>query len=262
MDRPIASIDVDRIVRETFIARVEHHASIASTNGRAATLAACDGQPLPLLIVADRQTAGRGRGGNRWWTGDGGLAFSLLLAGDSVDAASGRPPLISLAAAVAVVETVAPLVPQHQVGLHWPNDVFVDQRKLAGILIEALADGCHVVGVGLNTNNSLAGAPVELQGSIATLRDLCGHACDHSAVLIDLLQRFHDGLVRLAAEPSAVAARADVLCLQRGRQLTVRWNQREIAGRCRGIAPDGALLLQTPTGTEALYSGVVSGDAP
>ena len=84
---------------------------------------------LPLLVVADRQTAGRGRGANRWWTGPGALAFSLLVDGRTVGADRSRSPLVALAAAVAVVDTVAPLLPAHQVGIHWPNDVLVAERK-------------------------------------------------------------------------------------------------------------------------------------
>ncbi len=256
-------IDIDRILGETSVARVDHQASLASTNDRAAACAVQDGKLLPLLVVADRQTAGRGRGGNRWWTGDGALAFSLLLDGNSLGLGGGRAPLVSLAAAVAVIDTVAPLVPRHQVGLHWPNDVFVAGRKLAGILIEVLADGRHVIGIGLNSNNSQADAPVELQSTVVTLRDLCGRACDQTALLIDLLQHLQHALVRLTAAPDDIAARADAVCLQRGRELTVSWSNRSVAGQCQGIALDGALVLQTPAGTEALYSGVVSGaDAP
>jgi biotin-(acetyl-CoA carboxylase) ligase len=59
-------------------------------------------------------------------------------------------------------------------------------------------------------------------------------------------------------EPQSVAARADALCLQRGRTLTLRWGDRTLTGRCRGIAADGAILIETPAGVEALYSGTVS----
>ena len=104
-------IDVVRVLRETTIARAEHHPALASTNDRAAECAAQGVKDLPLVVVADQQTAGRGRGSNRWWTGPGGLAFSLLVDAETVAADAERSPLVSLAAAVAVVEAVAPLLP-------------------------------------------------------------------------------------------------------------------------------------------------------
>jgi BirA family transcriptional regulator, biotin operon repressor / biotin---[acetyl-CoA-carboxylase] ligase len=253
------TIDIDRILRETFVARAEHHASIGSTNDRVSECAERDGEVLPLLVVADRQTAGRGRGANRWWTGDGALAFSLLVDGRGVGAQGSRSPLIALATAVAVVDTVIPLVPRHRIGVHWPNDVFAAGRKLAGILIEVLPDGRHVVGIGLNTNNSLADAPAELKQTAVTLRDLRGTACDQTETLVALLNRLELKFAELADRPEAVAAQADARCLQRGQLLKLQWGTRTVAGRCEGIAPDGALLLQTPAGREAFYSGVVSG---
>ena len=68
-----------KILENTFVADVEHHATIGSTNDRAIQCAAFHAVKLPLLILADRQTGGRGRGSNRWWTGPGSLAFSLLV---------------------------------------------------------------------------------------------------------------------------------------------------------------------------------------
>ena len=233
--------DIDRILRETFVARAEYHPSIGSTNDRAAECAAQSAGKLPLLVVADQQTAGRGRGANRWWTGPGALAFSLLLDGRTVAAGGNRSPLVALAVAVAVVDAVAPLLPEHPLGIHWPNDVMVGRRKLAGILIEVLPDGRHVVGIGLNTNNTLADAPAELQSRAATLRDLGRRDFDQTAILIDLLQRLEREFVQLGCRPQGVAARADALCLQRGQMLRLQWGKRTVAGRCRGIAADGAI---------------------
>jgi BirA family transcriptional regulator, biotin operon repressor / biotin---[acetyl-CoA-carboxylase] ligase len=251
--------DIDRILRETFVARAEYHPSIGSTNDRAAQCAAQSMNELPLLVLADQQTAGRGRGANRWWTGPGALAFSLLLDGQTVAAGGNRSPLVALAAAVAVVDAVAPLLPDHPLGIRWPNDVMVGPRKLAGILIEVLPDGRHVVGIGLNVNNTLADAPAELQATAATLRDLGGRPCDPTAILIDLLQRLEREFIELGRRPQDVAARADALCLQRGQMLRLQWGNRSVAGRCHGIAADGAIRLETPAGLETFYSGTLHG---
>jgi BirA family biotin operon repressor/biotin-[acetyl-CoA-carboxylase] ligase len=250
-------IDVVRILRETFVAQAEHHPSLGSTNDRAAYCAARGAKELPLLVVADEQTAGRGRGGNRWWTGPGGLAFSLLVDAETVAADEGRSPLVALAVAVAVAETLAPLLPAHPLGIHWPNDVMVSGGKLSGILVEVLPDRRHVIGVGLNTNNTLTDAPADLQTTAATLRDLTGRRHDQTDLLVGLLRRLDQEFAQLREDPAAVAARADALCLQRGQSVTLQWHDRRTTGLCRGIAPDGALLLETPAGIERFHSGTV-----
>ncbi len=253
--------DIDRVVSETFVARAEYHPTLDSTNDRASRCAAEMPGELPLLIVAGRQTAGRGRGANRWWTGPDSLAMSLLLGPGPLTAnRPSRSPLAALAAAVAVVETVEPLLPSHSVGLHWPNDVMAAGRKLAGILVEVLADGRQIVGIGMNTNNSLAEAPAELKETAVTLRELTGRRHDPTALLVDLLRHLQTVLERSAAAPERIAARADALCLQRDEVLTLQLHDRPIRGRCLGIAPDGALLLDTPQGRQAFYTGVLRHD--
>jgi BirA family transcriptional regulator, biotin operon repressor / biotin---[acetyl-CoA-carboxylase] ligase len=260
------SIDAVRVMRETSIARVEYHPTLDSTNDRAAKCAAQGMIELPLLVVADQQTAGRGRGASRWWTGPGSLAFSLMVDAQTVAAGESRSPLVALAAAVAVVDCVAPLLSAQQVGIHWPNDVHVrvaqpqagaDDRKLAGILVEVLPDRRHVIGIGLNVNNTLADAPAELRDTAVTLRDLARREHDRTAVLIDLLRRLEGLFSQLREGPKEVAARADSLCLQRGQTLTLGWTDRKVTGVCRGIAADGGILLQTPGGVETFLSGTV-----
>jgi BirA family biotin operon repressor/biotin-[acetyl-CoA-carboxylase] ligase len=253
------AIDIDRLRRETFVARVEHYAVLGSTNDRAKQLACAAPTPetLPLLIVADRQTGGRGRGSNRWWSGPGSLAFTLLLDGRSWGEGATSGPLVSLAAAVAVAETVVPLLGGRAVGIHWPNDVYAAGRKLAGILVEVVPDRQFVVGIGLNVNNSMRDAPLGLRDSATALVDLTGDRHDRTALLGGVLWRLSELLADLPGSPDRVARLADVLCLQHGRTLAVDSYDRVVRGVCAGIAPDGALLLDTPQGRERLVGGVV-----
>ena len=256
-------IDVVRILRETTVARVEYHPTIGSTNDRAAQCAARGASELPLLVVADRQTAGRGRDAKHWWTGPGSLAFSLLVDAETVAADESRSPLVALAVAVAVAETAAPLLPSHPVGIHWPNDVYVGiseqigERKLSGILVEVLPNRRHVIGIGLNMNDVAADAPADLRGKFTTIFDVTGQQHNRTDVLIDLLQRLFDEFARLRSDPKAVADRANRLCMQRDRTLTLQWGERKTVGRCRGVADDGALLLETSAAVEKFYSGSV-----
>lgn len=250
-------IDLTRLQAAALVDRLEYHESLSSTNDYLREVAAGVPRRENMLVIAERQTAGRGRGGNRWWTGSGSLAFSLLFDPSALQIAERNFPMLSLATAVAVIETIAPLVPQEEVGLHWPNDVFAAGRKLAGILVEVLPDGRHIVGVGCNVNNGACSAPEELTGTVVTLADLSGRSHDRTHLLLIVLERFAETLDVLAQKPASLGRRADGLCLQHGRQLTLVAGSRRTVGLCAGIGDDGALLLDTAAGRERFYSGVL-----
>jgi BirA family biotin operon repressor/biotin-[acetyl-CoA-carboxylase] ligase len=250
-------LDEERLIRETFVAAVEHHRTIPSTNDRAKELAAEGATPLPVLIVADEQTAGRGRGANRWWTGQGSLAVSLVIDAGNPGIERVRSPLVAMAAAVAVTETVAARLPAMKVGVHWPNDVYLQGRKLAGVLVEVPSARHCILGIGMNTNNTITAGPREIQDRAVSLADLTGRRYEHTGLLIDLLGRLELMLRQVAESPAAVGHRANGLCLQRGQTLTIDAGKQTLTGRCAGIAPDGALLIDAKSGRSVFYSGVV-----
>lgn len=250
-------LDIDRLLQSLLVAQVEYYATITSTNDRAKECAAGDPGSLPLLVVAEEQTAGRGRGANRWWTGPGSLAFSVLFDARSLQIPRGQSPLVALAAGVAVAEAIAPRLPSRRVGIHWPNDVYVEDRKVAGVLVEVPADRFIVVGIGLNTNNTLAHAPVDVARTATTLRELTGECCDQTAVLLAVLAELTKWLCELAVASENVASRCDSLCLQHGQSVAIQQGERTVTGCCVGIAADGALIVDTPTGRQRFYSGVL-----
>jgi BirA family transcriptional regulator, biotin operon repressor / biotin---[acetyl-CoA-carboxylase] ligase len=250
-------LDINRLLAETRVAQVEQHPTLSSTNDRAKQCAENGTKKLPLLVVADEQTAGRGRGNNSWWSGNGSLTFSLLYAPDAIGTDKSRSPLAALAAGVAVVDAVSPLLPDRAVGIHWPNDVYVEQRKLAGILVEVLGDGQCVVGIGVNLNNSLSGAPVDIKQRAASILDLTGVWNARTALLIRILQNLDDNLKLMAGKAAEIALRADRLCLQHGRTLTLRLGNQEFTGRCLGIDSTGGLALDLPEGKRSFHSGTL-----
>jgi BirA family biotin operon repressor/biotin-[acetyl-CoA-carboxylase] ligase len=251
-------IDPKYLLAAAPIARVEHYDALTSTHDRAHEVARlADPGPLPLLVISEQQTAGRGRGANRWWTGRGSLAFSLLFdPADWVVSAEPRPER-SLAIGAALVDAVAPLLRGWAVGLHWPNDVFVANKKLAGILIDVLPTGRHVVGIGMNVNNTLDGAPDDVRARATSLCELTGRTFDRSELLAALLANIERSVRESAADPESFGRRFGELCLQVGRELTIDVGGRLTTGRCAGIAPDGALLLETTAGWQKFYSGVL-----
>lgn len=246
-----------RLASHPLIDECELHVEIGSTNDRARQRAADMPREQTLLVIAERQTAGRGRGSNRWWTGDGALALSLLFDPAARGIARQHTGLIALATAVALVETVAPRVPHQRAGIHWPNDVFLLDRKLAGILVEVLPDGRHIVGLGCNVNNSVSAAPDDLASIVTSLRDATQRTFDRTELLVELFDQLGVALHVLAQEPAELARHSDRHCLQHGRSLTIRVGAHEETGVCEGIADDGALVLSTPRGRQTFYSGVL-----
>ena len=245
-----------RLINETWIASLESHDSLPSTNDRAAELAKFADTELPLLVIAEMQTAGRGRGGNRWWTGAGSLAFSVLFLPPAQENRSASP-LLGLAAGLAVVAAVRPLLGDRQLGLHWPNDVMAAGKKLAGVLVEVLPDRKTIIGIGLNVNNSISAAPAELQSVATTLYDLTQTEHDRNSIAISLLNELKRFLDLVGASPEELAAAADAVCLQKGQPLHLRWGSRLHCGMCRGIDATGAILLETNEGLRAFASGVL-----
>jgi len=250
-------IDPERLLASGVVARVEYFDSLGSTQDHATELARTLASPLPLLVVADEQTAGRGRGQNRWWTGRGSLAFSLVFDPADWSLSGDVLPASSLAVGVAIVETIQPLLEGNRVGLHWPNDVYVAGKKIAGVLVDVLAGGRHVVGIGLNVNNTLAEAPDEVRMSAASLCELAGKSFERTALLADLLRKLQTAVRASAAAPADFGRRFNVLCLQIGRELTVEVAGRRTSGLCAGIAPDGALLLDSHGEIRRFYSGLL-----
>jgi len=103
----------------------------------------------------------------------------------------------------------------------------------------------------------LADAPAELKQTVATLKDLTGKECNPTELLVELLEHIERVFSQLAADPRQIGARADALCLQHGQTLTVTLGSRSTQGRCAGIAPDGALMLETPDGRQSFCTGVL-----
>jgi BirA family biotin operon repressor/biotin-[acetyl-CoA-carboxylase] ligase len=255
-----SQFDPFRLRKSHFLAAVEHHPEIGSTSDRALELARQEKLDLPLLVLADRQTGGRGRGSNQWWAAEGSLTFSLLLDARKLNIASAAWPVLSLSTGLAICEGLEDLVPGGDFGVKWPNDVHCAGRKVCGILIESpsASSGKVVVGIGLNVNNSFRAAPLELQTTAVSLSDYLQRPLDMTAVLLALLARLGErwkDLGRSGFGPQAGEFRRR--CVLDGQTIQVSSGPRTITGRCLSIADDGAIILQTESGREQVASGSV-----
>ena len=249
-------LDPDVLVAPALLARLVHVAEAGSTMDLARARATESHAVLPLAVVADRQTMGRGRRGAGWWQPPGSLAVSLVIETAAFADSAFPQAAWSLACGVAVAESIRRLAPAVATHVRWPNDVEVAGRKLAGILLETAAGGSRVIfGIGVNTTGTAAAAPPALAHRVATLPDLTGTSLDRQPLIAELVPRLFTLLTAMAADPEALAVRYRPLCCLTGRSVTVHVGHERHTGICQGIAADGRLLLDTPAGRLGLASG-------
>jgi BirA family transcriptional regulator, biotin operon repressor / biotin---[acetyl-CoA-carboxylase] ligase len=215
----------------------EHHETIGSTNDRARELAE-GGAAHGTLVTADEQTAGRGRQGRSWATPPGVAIAASLVLRDFDD-------LLPLRAGLAVADIAG-----ENALVKWPNDVWLDGRKVAGILAESRSDaGWAVLGIGVNVAVDVASLPPDAAAVAGTL----GRARDE---VEPTLQALLEALARRLGEErgSALAALRERDALLGA---SVRWQDGRGTGA--GIADDGALLVTLPDGsTISLLAGEVT----
>lgn len=235
---------------------VHHFESLGSTNDY---LKALREAPEYTVIVADRQTAGRGRRDRSWVSTHGqGLYVSLLL---KPVASASALSLISLFSGLAVAETlVAHDVPE--VDIKWPNDVLIGTRKVAGILCEGASAGATnnrvVVGIGLNLNHETF--PDEIAQSATSLFLATGLKHEAHAVLDSLLIRLKDWYeVWSAGGGEKIILRwQESSSFAFGAHLTINTDDEEVTGVTAGLSLTGGLNLRTDSGLRTMLSGEVS----
>jgi BirA family transcriptional regulator, biotin operon repressor / biotin---[acetyl-CoA-carboxylase] ligase len=218
-----------------------HHRLTDSTNERARELA-LGGAPHGTLVTADEQSAGRGRQGRAWSAPPGSGVLMSLVVRDLDERSAALP----LAAAVAVCEALAPL----DCRIKWPNDVWLEGRKLAGILVEGRPqEGWAIVGIGLNVSTAPDQLPAVLRETATSLR-IAGVERDREEVLAALLEALGRRLGQPPEEVLPAWRERDAL---RGER--VRWRDGE--GEAAGIDETGALIVETDARRVKLDAGEV-----
>jgi BirA family biotin operon repressor/biotin-[acetyl-CoA-carboxylase] ligase len=241
-----------------FEAHLHHFYKIGSTN-TAAMAAAADGAPEGTVLLAEEQTAGRGRGANAWQSPRStGIYCSSIL----------RPALppsdvlaLSLAAGLAVHSAIQQMDSRALPDLKWPNDVLIDGKKICGILTEMNAEATRVrylvVGIGINVNQ--ASFPKDLPAT--SLRLVTGSEWSRvelAAALLKSLDREYRSLVEDPEARESILQRfAANSSWVRGKEVRIEENGSAFEGTTAGLDARGFLLVRTASGMQTVLSGTV-----
>jgi BirA family biotin operon repressor/biotin-[acetyl-CoA-carboxylase] ligase len=240
---PPAALVKSLVEGPSVLSGVEWHEEVGSTNALAAQ-AATRGVPEVHAVLADLQTAGRGRRG-RSWTAPAGtsLLLSLLVRPAAQREAVGLLPLMTGLALVEAVEERCPGLP---VALKWPNDLLVGGRKAAGILVEALGGAC-VVGVGVNVDWRGVHRPPELAGAVSLAEAGC--EADRWRLFAALVERFGGRYQAWRGDPAGFLPDYRARCSTLGTAVRVTGLGADpLEGTAEGMDPDGALRVRDRSG--------------
>jgi BirA family biotin operon repressor/biotin-[acetyl-CoA-carboxylase] ligase len=242
--------------------RVQRYESLPSTNTEVARLAA-EGAEEGLAIVADEQTAGRGRLQRAWSSPKGaGLYFSILL---RPKLALDHWPLVTFVAALATGDALLE-AGQVQTDIKWPNDLLANERKICGILAEAIetpTGRAIVLGIGINlTNEAFPAGLINVATSVA---NESGRPAEREAILTALLQalaRWYSLLQEPEGAEKIAAAWSSRSSWATGKLVQVTNGAETLQGHTRGIENDGALRLETAQGIQLIRAGDVTSVRP
>ena len=226
---------------------IKYFDSIGSTNDEALAWAAADAPDLSI-IIADEQTAGRGRLARKWFTPKGtALAFSLILRPTEEE-----KPFLSRAVGLAALAVAEPL---QKLGLtaqiKWPNDILIAGRKVCGILIESVWSGedvdCVVIGIGVNVLKGSVPPVESLLFPATSLEEELGYPPERLEILRDILEAFID--IRQQITSDELVKNWENLLAFRGQLVQIESSDKSTTvGSLIGLEPDGNLQLRNEHG--------------
>jgi BirA family transcriptional regulator, biotin operon repressor / biotin---[acetyl-CoA-carboxylase] ligase len=197
------------------------------------------------VVIAGRQTSGRGRLRRTWYSNDGGLYFTLIL----------RPSiplqwcfLVNFAASLVLCRTIRRLTGLNA-AVKWPNDILVNGKKLSGMLSEMEAEAEMVsfitIGIGINVNND----PTQYEPNACSLRQLLGNPVSRKEILAEFLNELQAYLDKADNDPEKIMAEWKQLTCTLGRRVSVMTPLETSTGLALDIDSTGALILELPDGS-------------
>jgi len=255
MARPITDLlDPDKIKASLKTKRIGGkilvYDSTSSTND-IATEYARNKQNDGLVIFAEEQTAGRGRAGSEWLSGRAdSILCSIVLTDNKLNA-----ELLSLTCAVAVAETIGKMGGSHT-KIKWPNDIMLNGKKVAGILLESKVDkGCNacIIGIGINCHQKKDSFSIQIQSTATSLDAESNSVSDRNLLAKRLLTSVDQWLEAAEKTGEKVIDRWRELSIQLGHRVTLLFNGASFTGHCIGIDPEEGLIIQLDTGGVRMF---------
>lgn len=229
---------------------------VDSTQGIAQKLAR-EGCPSGTVVIADRQLAGKGRMGRVWYSPpEKGIWMSVILRPEIPVTSA---PQLTLLASVAILKGMTK-VTGLDIGIKWPNDLLIQNRKLAGILTELSAEPDHInhviVGVGINVNHSLEDFPDELKEIATSLLIEGKQEVDRNELIVTILKEWEDLFeLYLAHGFGPIKTLWEAYTVSLGKEVIARTMRGEYRGKALGINDEGVLLLEDESKTiHKIYS--------
>ncbi len=257
MDQPLSALSIAQALHTRRLGHPVIYLERTGSTNDVVLREAAEGAPEGLLVVADEQTAGRGRQDREWWAPPGtALLMSLLLRPSMAAGLASQLTMCLGLGAAEGVEQIAGLHPR----LKWPNDLLLDGRKLAGMLTELRLSGDQlafaVLGLGLNVN--LDFTSTDLAPFAVSLQMALGHPVERLPLLAAILERCESWYERLLSGESphaAWSARLETV----GRPVVVSLADGTLEGLAVGVNAQGALLVQADDGqVHTVWAGDVS----
>ena len=257
--RPIQAEVQPLLNCQRFGNKLHYHRVATSTNLLAKALAG-EGAPEGSIVVADSQSAGRGRMGRTWVSPpDLNLYFSLIL---RPAVPSIRVPQLTLLVAVAIHRALQALSPELEPMIKWPNDILVNGKKLCGVLCEMQSepDLTHFVVVGIGINVNQHEMPAELEKIATSLLLESGKQCSRPELLATVLNQFEPLYNEwlLQNDLGFILPYLEKYSMLQSKRVTIDQRNQHVNGIVTGIAPGGELQLQNDDGAIILIS---SGEA-
>ncbi|MBN2269631.1 MAG: biotin--[acetyl-CoA-carboxylase] ligase [Sedimentisphaerales bacterium] len=240
-DRIKASPGASLIGRQVIV-----FSSTSSTNDIAAEYAR-DKSNNGLVVFAEEQTAGRGRAASKWLSDPGqSILCSVLLTDCPLN-----PELLSLTAAVAVAETIG-----RHAKVKWPNDIFLNGKKAAGILLESKNHGygtAYIIGIGINCHQQKHSVPADLQNTATSIDIETKTTCNRISLAKRLLACLDHRIETAQTDETRIIELWRKRSIQLGHRITLIYNADRFTGNCIGIDPQKGLILQLDAGAVRFF---------
>lgn len=206
-----------------------------------------------FLIIADQQVKGKGRRVNEWLSPSGGLWFSLALFNYAL------PPTSMLFMGYLLRKTLSSLYPEGDFKIKWPNDVFLNEKKLCGMICNHLSHkSCFIFGIGINTNNQ----PVQLSGDYSgtSIKHELLLEVNHShllSIFLDLLENNLNDFLKFGL--TIFLDDFNKYHLLQNKMIRITTGETIVSGICHHINEDGSIVIETQDGCQiSVYAGNVT----